>query len=292
MKGYIRIGGAVFCGVAIIATAFYARSYGVSEKNGAVVVLEAPQKEYIESIDANQNGTPDWEDELRKNIIASINASTTFEGTGTDPYTPPTTYTGKFSEAFFKDYLVKKGSGDSLEDPTELINTAVASIEKSTESKRYSRLEIIAVPNSPTDIREYGNNISKIVMEHPAEGRFEAVILQKALEANDPSMLSDLSFIREDYEAMLRDTLLVSVPESLVRQHLDLLNAYESILTDIKAMEGMFNDPLYGLARMKRYGADGQNLVTAFRNIILTLGSNGVTYSKEEPGAYLYLFDS
>ncbi len=120
----------------------------------------------------------------------------------------------------------------------------------------------------------------------------EASILAQALEMNDPEILIRLIPIRESYEHILADSLLIPVPQSLAEVHLDLVNTYEAILTDIRAMEQAFADPLYTLARMKRYEDDALALVYAFANILIEIKASGVIYANDEPGAFLYLFES
>ena len=86
------------------------------------------------------------------------------------------------------------------------------------------------------------------------------------------------------------DAVGIAVPEPLVDAHVELLNAFEAILTDIEAMQVAFSDPLYALARIRNYENDGRALFTAFQNIALVLKANGAIYANDEDGAFFYLF--
>ncbi len=287
MKGNIRILGALLFSIALVALGLYSRSENNTTEDGALSVINAPVKQYIESVDADKNGIPDWQEELTKNVIVSITATGT-PIDGNAEYTPPTTYTGQFAESFFKEYLGGKAGGQDFSDPTGLVNDAVQSIEESTASKVYSRAEIMVVPTA--DARAYGNRIAEIILKNPGGKESEIVILERALRENDASVLDELKPIREAYESMIRDTLLVPVPEEFVSEHLLLLNAYEAILTDIKAAEVIFQDPLYGLARMKRYSDDVQGMLNAFVSISQALKNQNISYTKEELGAFFLVF--
>ena len=62
---------------------------------------------------------PDWQESLESNAFKTITTPTSTVTEGDDAtYTPPTTLTGKFSEAFFKDYFTGKIKGKDFSDPT------------------------------------------------------------------------------------------------------------------------------------------------------------------------------
>lgn len=293
MKGKFGIGGAVIIGIVMILGAFYVKQNNSVQVQGTLVIpmeVRTP----LDTKDSNANGIPDWQEDLQANIFETIQIPTTTKATDSEDgtYVPPTTFTGKFSEAFFKDYLQGKVSGKDFSDPTEFIDSAVATVENNTASNRHTRLEIDMVPSTPESIRAYGNRIAEITQIHTVESENEALILQKALETSDKSELDKLDPIHIVYTNIIADTLAMEVPETLALQHVELLNAYEAILTDIRAMRIAFSDPLYALARTKQYQEDANNLFNALKNIAQKLTENEVTYSKDEPGAFFYLFDS
>lgn len=290
MKGYIRIGGALVFSIAIVVGALYLRG-GTEKVSGGVVVSVAPVRAYIESQDANGNKIPDWKESLSADAFGAVPTPTSLSASTSNSYTPPTTFTGKFSEALFQDYLEGKVAGGGTVDTKSLVTRAVSSVEANTTSKRYSRLEIQVVPDSQEAIRAYGTRVVEITQIYSANNKNEATILKRALEKNDPSILEELKPARKAYEDFIHYSLLMPVPELLVRQHLDLLNAYEAILSDIKAMQVAFDDPLLSLARVNAYQNDVLSLYTAYKNIGDVLTKEGITYANDEPGAFFYLFD-
>lgn len=292
MKGIVRIGGALGVGVVIILGALVANTIGNETPVGAVVVSKAPERQYIASQDSDGDGVKDWEENLQGKVFETIETptSTSFANV-VEPYEPPTTFTGKFSEAFFQDYLQGKIDGEDFSDPSAFVGNAVTAIEQNTQSKKHSRVELTIIPDSPESIHEYGNTFAEIMNSSVVSVENEGTILQKALTANDPTILEKLTPIRDAYVSYISQGLAMEVPESFALLHVTALNAFESILTDVEAMQIAFTDPLYALARTKGYEADATALYDSLQKINQKLSENGVTYTNDEPGSFFYLFD-
>jgi hypothetical protein len=292
MKGIVRIGGALALGILIILGALAVQGNGGDEAlAGQVIVSQEPNRTYIETNDGDGDGVKDWEEDLRTGVFETIDTPG-LDLEESEPYVPPTTFTGKFSEAFFKDYMDGKVNGVDFSDPTEFVGKAVDAIDANSQSKRHTRLELTIVPDSEETIHEYGNEVMRIMKKYSITNKNEAVILQEALVANDPELLEGLAPTHQVYASYIADTLTTEVPASLVSGHLQLLNAYEAILTDIEAMQLAFTDPLYSLARVKGYEDDADMLLTALQNIAKTLIESDTIYTNDEPGALFYFFES
>ncbi len=292
MKGIVRIGGAVAIGIVIISGAFYVKNTQGTEASGRVVVAQAPERTYIETTDTNKDGVKDWEENLREKVFNTIATPPSTISTPTDEaYEPPTTFTGKFSEAFLKDYLQGKINGEDFSDPTALVGNAVTAIEQNTVSKKHSRLELTVIPSTSDAIHAYGNRVSEIMKRYSIDNENEAIILKRALDANDPKILELLIPIKNVYIQTINDTVRMEVPSEIATEHIALLNAYEAIKTDIGAMQLAFTDPLYALARTKEYKKDAQNLFNALESVAKKLNSSGVIYTNDETGALFYIFD-
>ena len=292
MKGIIRIGGSLAVGIIIILVALNVPDVTSADMSGSVVTATAPERNYIESLDSDGDGIKDWEESLGSRFIeiAKSKSSSTQSDTQT-PYTPPTTLTGKFSQAFFEDYLDGKIKGEDFSNPDAFIGDAVAAIEKNTQSKRHSRLELTIIPSSFESVYTYGNELSLFLKKHAIQNENEAVILQRALQANDPSILDALIPIHTVYTGIIIDLLGMPVPDTFVDEHIAFLNVCEALATDIEAMQSAFTDPLYALARVKNYEGDAKILVESFGNFAKAFTAESVTYANTEPGAFFYLFE-
>jgi len=245
----------------------------------------------LDIVDTNGDGTEDWKEDLSTGIFETIDTPTSTTP-DSETYIPPTTFTGKFSEAFFKDYMDGKMNGADFSDPTAFVGEAVDAIDANTQNKKHTRLELTVVSDTSDSIHAYGNDVARILMAHSTENENEAVILQKALTANDPTLLEKLAPIQKVYQDYITGSLAISVPQSFGGVHIDLLNAYESILADISAMQIAFNDPLLTLARMRGYQTHAKELYTAMQSIAKNLNAANETYTSEEPGSLFYLFES
>ena len=292
MKTYVRIGGALALGILIILGALSVQENGGREAlAGQVIVSQEPNRTYIEMSDTDNDGVANWEEDLRTGVFETIDTPAQ-NSEENEPYVPPTTFTGKFSEAFFKDYMEGKMNGADFTDPTEFIGKAVGAIDANTQSKKHSRLELTMVPDSEEAIHEYGNQIALSLKSDSPATENEAAILQRALTANDPTILEKLAPIHKGYSKYIAKTLRIEVPLSFVDEHLQLLNAYEAILTDIEAMQIAFTDPLYSLARVRGYEDDAKMLFNTLQNISKSLNEGGAVYENSEAGAFFYLFES
>lgn len=297
VKGKLRIGGAFLVGVLLVLGAF---TMGQSEEltqQGAIVATENTKKVSLTSgeVDANGNGIADWEESLDDLGFETIETPSPKKETVSEEYVPPKTLTGKFSIAFMKDYLSGKMRGESFEDPEEFVENATESLDRSTQSKKYSRTDFVVVETTEDSLREYGNTLAAIVLSHPTNenvnGEQDVDILKRALTENDASILDELIPIQNAYAETRDDMLEMLVPTAVSKGHTNLLNGYASIHANIGAMRLALDDPLYTLVRIRNYATDARELVDAVRSISSTLEKNNIVFTSDEPGSYLYIFD-
>lgn len=296
MNSNIRIGVAIVVGVLIILGAFYVNKNTTTQtqKSTGSIIAQKLLRESIEVKDDNNNGIPEWKEGLGDAAFDTITApsSTSPYAFDVKPYTPPTSLTGKFSEAFLQDYLQGKMQGKDFNDSTEFVNTAVKAIDTNTQSKKHTRAELTLIPTTEESLRAYGNEIVSIMQKNSTKSDPEMVILQDALQKNDVTVLDKLKPIHDGYTQIIADTSVVDVPDALASTHIELLNAYESILTDIIAMQMSFDDPLLALARVRNYEHHAQSLYDTLKKIADVFTKHNIHYDKTEPGAFFYIFDA
>lgn len=293
MKGIIYIGGATLLAIVIVAGSMYLDNQPLPANEGSVVA--ASESSSLAALSGNASDTAAWQESLRSRVFDAITIPTSTPRETSDDIDASSTFTERFSRAFFQDYVQQRiDAGGGSVNKQQLINEAIKAIQKNVASKKYTLADIHVTTTSSSTLHEYGNEITSTIVLHELKKgtKNEGVILYDALKANDPSKLDDLQPILDDYAAIINDTLQVSVPDALTEKHLALLNAYEAVRSDIIAMRAAFADPLYTVARMNGYQMDANALYSAFKNMRDTLTGLNVRYSNDEPGVYFSTFSS
>ncbi len=294
MNGKIRIGGAVIAGIIIIFGALKVSAERNFSPEASVIVATAPERTYIESSDSNHDGVKDWEENLSERF-PSIDTAPMVAGASTSnpsSYTPPTTLTGKFTVAFFEDYMKGKSMGRDYSDPSAFIGNAVTAIQKNTQSTKHTRLELTIVPTTPESLHEYGNEFVSMMMRTDAhEENLPEAILQTALMKNDKSLLEKLAPFEEMYASTITETTSMPVPEELIEEHLAFMNAVEAILLNIRSMRIALDDPLFTLGRLSSFEPAKAELTEALKSMYIVFTNQNVLFEKTEPGSFFYLFD-
>ena len=270
-------------GIVLVSGAFYVGASDETIKGDITVVAKPPERNYIAPKDSDGDGISDWAEELikdREEILSEFDQS--------EPYVPPSTLTQKFSVKFFQDYLYSKGFGEYGDNKDELAAKAIEVLSHEAKDSVYTIDDIVlGSDDSQEALHQYGNRIAQIVIESsvPTKNNIaEMDILEQAMETKNEAKLAELDPIIEAYQKYFDETKLVTVPPSLVRQHIDLINVYSAVLKDLKAMRLVFEDPLLALLRVKRYPDDVGGMVYVYYNIDRVLRREGITYSSDEPG--------
>lgn len=294
MKGVIRIGGAVVVGGCAILIALYmtnSKSYTAQGDDIRSGGNEALVRASLEENDTDGDGIPDWEELLRDKAFRTITSPTSSLATPKEEeYEPPTTLTGKFSEAFLQDYLTGKMSGEDFSDPSQFIQSAIDAIDASTGSKKHTRAELTIIPATKENMRTYGNELARIVSKGEQWTDIDALtILYTSLKENNPAILSELIPIKNTYADIIDHLVSLPVPDSLALHHIGLLNAYEATFASIHAMSLSFDDPLLTLSQLQTSDAVH---IAPLKNILTLFDTEGIIFMDTEPATYFYKFDS
>lgn len=296
MRSSFRVGGALLVGAVLIGGAFYVDRQGsaeVASATSALVVADGDVRITQQTLDSDQDGVPDWEEELRGSdprTYTTFTTPTTTPAELEEPYTEPTTVTDRFAIDFFED-LMRTGAGRDMseEEKAELVADAVKNLSKETSDTLYERAHIkITAREDTTTLRDYGNAVGRIILQHSIDNENEMVIIQRALDTNNPSELDALQPIVDVYTKIVLDLLALEVPQVLAQEHLDVVNTMSMVRTDIIAMQQTFVDPIPALMRVQRYENDALGMYYALDNVRLALESRSIAYGMEEPGYFLF----
>lgn len=279
-----RIIGAILLGTTIISTALIIKGEPetlaeVTVVNGeAIVVTAAPDRNPIPIADSNGDGVPDWQEALQVTDALEIRDTTT-------TFIPPETLTDQFALEFFEQMVRNQNYGEFGKSPEELVATFSTSLANEAVDEVIGLDRIVTSgDNSPEALAAYGEAVARVILAHDdPSNENEAVILERALRDNNPDELAKLDGKIAVYSSLLKETLVIPAPNSVSREHLILVNAYQAILTDLYAMRDAFADPMLALLRMKRYQEDATTLATAITAIATKLVAGGATWPPSSP---------
>lgn len=254
-------------------------TYAEPDPRLTAVTGPAPEREYIPVQDTDGDGTADW-----KKLLPRATNWLTASTTGTT-----TAATSTHTELFAKqtlEQLMNAGIYGAYGNNTDTILAySNEFINKLAVDELYTESDIIVSQNtSETALRAYGNRVAGITIENSVDREIESElsILNQATQTQDPESLADLMIIAAAYEQIVYDMLATQVPYTYTKEHLDLINTYNAILVDIRAMQQVFTDPLYALVRVKRYEEDGKGLFQAVTNLYVKLHQDGIRWGEHD----------
>jgi hypothetical protein len=268
--------------VIIISGSFYVSASNERIDGEVSAINQAPSKTYIQAPDSDNDGVSDWAEELieDRQVIAE-------EVDPTQPYVAKNTLTERFSIDFFKDYLYSKGFGTAELDRDAIIERAMIVLKDEAQDRLYTFDDITLTEEDTTETqRMYGNKVAEITVSYttPTNAN-ELDIINRALDTKNPELLKDLDPILAAYRSYFEQTLATPVPASFAREHVDLINVYNAIVNDLTAMQDVYNDPMLGLLRLKRYPEDVEGLIYVYFSFDRAFRQAGITFKDDESGA-------
>ncbi len=286
-----RIIAAVAFGSALILATYTLSGFGKAktapDPQKEVVTATAPVREYIPTTDSNNDGIPDWQD-----VLVNTTPLYMATDTGSSTYQTPTTLTDQLAVSFFEEYLRNKSFGNFGQTPDELVAKANENLKLETSDTLYTISDcLVTQDNSVASVKTYGNSMANILLGLPKrdDSYNEITILNQALSTNDETELSKLALVVDDYTTVRDGFLNIAAPAAMIKEHLDYINSVNAVLSDIRAMQNTFTDPLLSLMRLRRYNDDAKGLYTATLNWQNKIAELGVTYAANEPAAQVMI---
>ncbi len=288
-----KVLGAFVVGFAIVGGAYTLSNFGKSSfkapqptaQNQGAVVAEAPVRASIPIADTNNDGVEDWREEFVPSTAVKISTTST-------EYVPPDTLTDQIGISLIQDVVRAEGFSGFSRSTEDIISNTVEKISQTGQDTILDIRDItISDDVSPEAIRIYANAAANAITGNSnADLDYELILLRDALEGDDPDAIQKLKDLALVYEHTLNDTLKLSVPAILVKEHLDLVNVYQALHNDILAMSEATEDPMLSLVRLKRYEDDAKGLGYALQNMFLALEPYATAFSKEDPAILFVAF--
>ncbi|MCA9359783.1 hypothetical protein KC850_01965 [Candidatus Kaiserbacteria bacterium] len=291
MEGQInsKIVGATVIGFALVAGAYTISNFGEStfpEPQPANIQATTPQQRpVIEVTDSDQNGIEDWRD-----VFVDTG---TFSAPKTDePYTPPTTVTGKTGIKFMEGMINSRLYAPFSKTQEEVVTNTVDSLDEVLDFKILEITDLDIMEEwDDQDIVNYANTVAATIIRHNDENvENELLVLNDILLRNNTNRVPELEANVQIYKNLAEDTQKIPVPQIFAKQHLDLINSYQALQSDVSAMIEIVEDPLLSFVYIKHYPTDLEGLMLSLENIYLALEEYTDLFTIEDPAVLFVNF--
>jgi hypothetical protein len=226
---------------------------------------------------------PNWQNELGG--IAQNTKSTQTEESST---TKETT-TDTISKTLMSNYQALKQSGtlDAV-SAQKLVDQTVNYVDRASgQIVEITKLNVVA-DNGKQSITDYGENLGNIFRNNKSrDAKNELEIINQALTSKDASKMDELDSIIAVYDKTTNELIKMPVPKTFVKAHLDIVNGANAMVSALKEIKNIFNDPIKGLSALQLYQAGittSSQALKATKDFII---QNKIIYKQGSGGYYL-----
>lgn len=185
-----------------------------------------------------------------------------------------------------------QGLDDDADTQNQIIAQAAAEASTTTPPA-YSGADLTIVADSKDTLHVYGNAVPAALAANPdaSSGQVLAAV-GFATDYQDASRLQPLQQACPAYAALAADLATIPVPQSLAPLHLEAINAVATMAAACTEIEQVITDPVQGLAGLQQFEASSDEATRVFTSIAQNLNSDGILFSKDEPGSAWSAFSS
>ena len=284
-----KVLGAFVVGAILVGGSYLAANLkpptGTNPASLSVTTVESPLRVPIAVQDSNNDGIEDWQE-----VFIS---DSPFTNSSTTDYLAPDTLTGSIGVSFFEQVLsaeAYKGIGRSRE---QIIEDTITKISTHATDKVFTVNDLnLKSDTSAAAIKAYANAHAEAIINNGIPGlRNELDVIREVLNGKTEPGLQELELISKVYLNTRDQVLLISVPNILAKEHLDLINVYSALYNDITAMTKVVSDPMLTFVRMKRYQEDVAALKLSLQNLFLALKPYTNDFGKDDKALLFTAFN-
>lgn len=195
---------------------------------------------------------------------------------GDEGYTENLTETEKFSREFFSTIVTLNQNGVMDEEMMERISNSLSEhIQNPITRKIFSPADIKTVNgNSYQDAKNYADALNNAYLKNPISGKVFDILEKFIIDENnvDESVLVKLDPIIKQTNNLIEAILKINVPESLVLEHLEFLNALERVVENTEDIRLYSTDIILSLGGISQYDKNITLLDSSLENL-----SNAIT---------------
>ena len=191
----------------------------------------------------------------------------------------PGSITEQFSEEFFKSYVAAGGGGRlSIEKQDALIASLMKDFSSRASNVLSSKYTIISIHSSPNaSVLDYANSVENVLRKHDVpQGEADPVMLMESLiQNNNEGARPKLKKLADMYRLISTDLIAIQVPTTLAKDHLVLVQSFDSMAKATLLITNYEKDPVGVLGALSLYQPASGDLVTSFKKIAASILSVG-----------------
>ncbi|MDO8589878.1 MAG: hypothetical protein Q7R69_01225 [bacterium] len=177
----------------------------------------------------------------------------------------------------FTDFMSLKSQGQTSSDNITALADKYAESIKNTEisTPKVNLSQIVVIPNSVENLTSYGNSMINI------RNRYKNLVAAQDNGGNiaditGPAFSTFMGSVGKLYQASANELLTIEVPESLVSNHMAIINSYLESAKVMKLLSDTAKDPLQAYAALNIYAQNTGQESEFLLNIQKTLMANGI----------------
>lgn len=177
-----------------------------------------------------------------------------------------------------------QGFGDDIPTQDKLVTEAINQLKLSSKTTAYTKADLRVVESTEKNLHAYGNEVIRILNSHLGADVQKTYLLISQSEDTKGSSLLGLSAIQKEYIALAKDLGDMSVPQTVLPIHLQIVNDFFIIASAYPNMQTFLSDPLRGAAGLQMYKQTLDEEQRLFTQIAQQLKKGGILFNKDEPG--------
>jgi hypothetical protein len=258
------------------------KNFSNKNKNGNVIVRDIIEK------DSNNNGIADWEETLwgldptkdgdsNKAYIVNKKKTSGSNVANADGLSE----NDLLSRELLALVVSLKQTNNLNEDSLNLIGDTVAKqIDVTPEADIYTKKDVKSIMTTISSIKTYRSELDKTNLLYTDKDLGgEIPLISQTIDNKDTQALKILLDTGKSYVDFSHDLMNITVPTSLVENHVLLANSYNKTGKAILNMKDIINDKLSGMRAIIQYKKSSEDLISTLQEIGTFFVHNGIIKS-------------
>ncbi len=199
------------------------------------------------------------------------------------------TVTDSLSRSLISNYISLKQGGQLDEETKEQLINQASDYVGTVGERNFSEVNLkIIKDNGLITVGGYGELLGRLLWSNtPAKPLNELGVISKAMQSGKQEDLKDLENIIYTYKKIESGLLNMSVPNTFVKSHTDLVIGIRGIIAGLEEMQHLFDDPIKSVVGLQLYQEGGVRFSNAMQATINYIKSSDYDYKQGSGGYYL-----